>query len=116
MKKSSKYFLGLFIIFVIIMGFTIPSIYQQFYKIDHFFEEDKAYKYAAEPFQALLLAAKQIENNGQYPNRCEGRGYKQILLQTYSWMMIRGPIIEACVAIDGKGNISGIKSLGKFPD
>jgi len=87
---------------------------QRFYQIDPFLEKDDAYKHAVEPFQVFILAIKQIDNNGRYSNRCEERSYKQVLLQTYSWMMIKGSVIEVCVALDETGKFLGTPSFGRI--
>lgn len=67
---------------------------------------------AMEPFGILFMVSKIIPNkNNEYQNRC--RGLEQVLMQTYTWMMIPGPVIEACVYNrDKHGEIENLKSAG----
>lgn len=84
-------FIALFLI-----GFIIPNL------VKHETLEPELY---ADLRQAIgngifFMTEKVISNkDGQYPNHC-GNEKKQILIQTYTWMMIPRSVIEACIVQD----------------
>lgn len=75
-------------------------------------EHDISIFLALEPFGGIYEWAKPIEKPN-YLNRCTERGLIPIFCQTYTWMMIKGPIVELCVYPDDS-NI--VKSAGMIED
>ena len=102
-----KITLTLFII--VLIGILLPVIFQQFNPLHS--EVADNYRSAYEPFGKLLLAAKQIDSTQNYTANC-GPLHKQVLVKTYSWMMIPGPTLAACLVSDEQGSIIGIKNFG----
>jgi hypothetical protein len=98
------------VIGVFIFGFLWPIAYQAIHPLDPIVQEN--FRRANEETSFLYLAARVIDNYGEYPDNCRGRAMAQELLQTYSWMMIHGPIVEMCVTTDENGRINGVKSVG----
>lgn len=95
---------------VTIFGFILPQIILPQNKLGS--ELNSNFRRAMHPIGALLLAAIIFQDkNNQYQNRCRGT-YEQVLMQSYSWMFIPGPVIEACVVRNEQGEITDMKSIG----
>lgn len=108
MKKSVVIIIS--IIAILIFGFILPSLI--FSPTSLGSELQNNYQQAAEPLGAFLVTAKILPNQDQqYKSRCVGT-YESVILQSYTWMMIPGPVIEACVIKDDHGKIIGMKSVG----
>ncbi len=100
----------LLVFFVIIMlGILVPLVFQQFNPLQT--EVAENYRSAYEPMGGLLLAAKQVDRNENYLSHCNSE-HKSIIVKTYSWMMIPGPTLEACMVVDKQESIMGIKNFG----
>ncbi len=104
MKKAI--FIAMGILVVTILGFVAPPL------IIPPSELRENYQSAVEPFGPFLLTAKILrDQDNNYANRCSGETAR-VLLQSYTWMLIPGPVIEACVFRNGNGEITGLKSIG----
>lgn len=66
----------------------------------------------SEPIGMFFVASKIIPNlDNQYPNHFKGS--EQIIVQTYTWMMIPHSVIEYCIySRDKYGEITDLRSIG----
>lgn len=92
------------LLIVIITGFLIPRSFSNELSIEY----KQGILSALEPFGIFYPGVK-YSSEKNITNRCSDRGLQQILLQTYSWMFIPGPLVELCVYPDDP-NI--VKSAG----
>lgn len=94
---------------VILIGVLIPFTFQLFNPLQT--EVANNYRSAYEPFGKLLLAAQETDKVENYTSRCNPV-HKPVFVKTFFWMMIPGPVLEACLVTDEQGNTVGIKSVG----
>jgi hypothetical protein len=108
MKRTALISLG--VILIALLGFLLPPLVIPPAALGA--ELQKNYQGAVEPFGALLRTAKILHGqDDRYGNRCADKG-ASVLLQSYTWMLIPGPVIEACVILSENGEITGLKSIG----
>lgn len=108
MKKAVVIATGILI--VISIGFLAPPLIVPPSELGS--ELHGNYQSAAEPFGPFLLTAKILhDQDTNYANRCNSQT-TSVLLQSYTWMFIPGPVIEACVFQNESGDITGMKSIG----
>lgn len=93
MKKTI--FSVIILLVVVIIGFLIPYFSSSKLSIEY----KQGVSSALEPFGIFYPGVK-YSNEKIATDRCVDRNLQQVLLQTYSWMYIPGPVIELCVYPD----------------
>ena len=105
--KKTVFFIFIPLAFVV-AGFLIPNFFSPKISIEY---KQGIYS-AVEPFGIFYPGVK-YSNKKISTDRCSDRDLKQILLQTYSWMFIPGPLVELCVY---PNDPETIKSAGIIPN
>lgn len=90
-----KYFYLTIGLGMVIAGFVIPYVKSPTLPPDY----SVGVASALEPF-GVFYSGVEYSDEKMSTDRCVDRGLRQVLLQTYTWMFIPGPMIELCVYQD----------------
>lgn len=103
MKKSISFAI---LFLVVILGFIAPVLSSATVPNEH----NQGVSWALEPFGIFYPGAR-FSDEVVDTDVCSERGLQQVLLQTYSWMFIPGPLVELCVYPDAPETV---KSAGVY--
>ncbi|KKW32747.1 MAG: hypothetical protein UY76_C0018G0010 [Candidatus Uhrbacteria bacterium GW2011_GWA2_52_8d] len=89
--------IGVLVFFCLfVLGFVLPKAVLGTQVSD----DPRAAVFASlEPLGFLYPGMRYVEQP-EAKDRCVRRGLRQVLIQTYTWMFISGPIVELCVYRD----------------
>lgn len=90
-----KYSLSIIVLCIVVAGFYIPYLLSPTLPLDY----SVSVASALEPFGAFYSGVEYSDEK-MSTDRCMDRDLRQVLLQTYTWMFIPGPMIELCVYQD----------------